>query len=75
MTERDDLRRERERLRQQIEAEDAGQQANAGADRIASLSALQRELATMGHKLIDKFMQNQQAQPNMVKPEDEGGAE
>ena len=31
MTERDDLRRERERLRQQIEAEDAGQQANAGA--------------------------------------------
>ncbi|MAX23221.1 MAG: hypothetical protein CMJ19_01855 [Phycisphaeraceae bacterium] len=51
------------------------QQANAGADRIASLSALQRELATMGHKLIDKFMQNQQAQPNMVKPEDEGGAE
>ncbi|WP_374964795.1 flagellar motor switch protein FliN [Spongiibacter tropicus] len=31
VTERDDLRRERERLRQQIEAEDAGQQANTGA--------------------------------------------
>ena len=31
MTERDDLRRERERLRQQIEADDAGQSASAGA--------------------------------------------
>ncbi|HAI12064.1 MAG TPA: hypothetical protein DCM28_10195 [Phycisphaerales bacterium] len=51
------------------------QQENAPASRIVNLSQMQRELADMGQKLIDKFMQNQQAQPVVEQPKVEGDAE
>ncbi|MBL4700311.1 MAG: hypothetical protein JKX85_03555 [Phycisphaeraceae bacterium] len=52
------------------------QQANASEDQILNLFSQQRDLSDMGQKLIDKFMQNQQAQQMEVVPKQsdlEGG--
>lgn len=51
------------------------QQNNAPESQIVNLSLMQRQLADMGQKLIDKFMQNQQAQPVVEQPKPEGEAE
>jgi len=52
------------------------QQANASEDQILNLFNQQRDLSDMGQKLIDKFMQNQQAEQLQVVPlesDPEGG--
>ena len=50
------------------------QQANVPEAQIIQLSVMQRELADMGQKLIDKFMKSQQAQPMIEQPKVDGEA-